>query len=183
MDIEIAKRSSAFRRRIDSIALINKLYKDEYGFLNACDDHFYSIIKKKLDKHFFMKISTNLLVEFVKKRDGVEGEVRIQYFIQSNARMLSSGANIKDFFVKNVRDFHINKIEDFVKNGSGWVLDKVVELLLTSNKCEHFRSGSSYIKLSDILLKKKAIINVKNFDNLCFKWAVLSALYPTKKKC
>lgn len=38
--------------------------------------------------------------------------------------------------------------------------------------------GSTYIKLAHDIQIKKAIINVKNTDNQCFTWAILSALYP-----
>src|SRR5690606_26557144 len=38
-----------------------------------------------------------------------------------------------------------------------------------------------YIPLPSWLQKKHAIINVKNDDQLCFKWAVLSALFPQDK--
>lgn len=183
MDIEIVQRSSAFRTRIKTIALVNKIYDDEHGFLNACVDKFSLIIEKSLNKYFFLKVNTNLLVEFVKKIDGVADGVRIQFFIQSNAQMMSNETNINHFFLKNVHDFHLKKIEDFVRNGSGWILDKVIELLLTISRCEHFRHGSSFIEISEVLRRKKAIINVKNLDNECFKWAVLSALYPAKKKC
>ena len=40
--------------------------------------------------------------------------------------------------------------------------------------------GSSYIELPKYLKKKKAIINVKNQDNECLKWALLSALHPVE---
>ena len=36
--------------------------------------------------------------------------------------------------------------------------------------------GSSYIPLPDWLAKKKAIINPKNSDLECFKWAVIAAM-------
>ena len=36
--------------------------------------------------------------------------------------------------------------------------------------------GSSYIKLPDLLAKKKAILNPKNLDEKCFKWAVIAGL-------
>ena len=35
--------------------------------------------------------------------------------------------------------------------------------------------GSSYIELPDALKAKGAVINVKNTDEQCFKWAVLKA--------
>ena len=41
--------------------------------------------------------------------------------------------------------------------------------------------GSSYIPLPDHLAKKKALINLKNEDNECFKWAVTRALNPADK--
>ena len=36
--------------------------------------------------------------------------------------------------------------------------------------------GSSYLPLPDWLAKKKVIINPKNLDRECFKWAIIAAL-------
>ena len=41
--------------------------------------------------------------------------------------------------------------------------------------------GSSYIPLSKFLAAKKAIINLKNEDDECFKWAITRALNPVEK--
>ncbi|XP_055388367.1 uncharacterized protein LOC129616887 [Condylostylus longicornis] len=41
--------------------------------------------------------------------------------------------------------------------------------------------GSSYIKLPHAIIKKKACINVKNYDNACFAWAIVSALCPVNE--
>ena len=41
--------------------------------------------------------------------------------------------------------------------------------------------GSSRIKLSDKLKGKKAIINMKNEDQKCFKWCITRALNPVEK--
>ena len=40
--------------------------------------------------------------------------------------------------------------------------------------------GSSYIPLPKILAAKKAIINFKNEDDECFKWAITRALHPVE---
>ncbi|XP_069365284.1 uncharacterized protein [Maniola hyperantus] len=42
--------------------------------------------------------------------------------------------------------------------------------------------GTSYIDLPQDIRAKKAVINVKNVDYMCFKWALLSALYPVSSK-
>ncbi|KAE9523040.1 hypothetical protein AGLY_016671 [Aphis glycines] len=44
-----------------------------------------------------------------------------------------------------------------------------------------FKRGSSYIPLPENIKNKHAIINVKNEDDKCFLWAILSALHPVKK--
>ena len=41
--------------------------------------------------------------------------------------------------------------------------------------------GSSYIPLSKFLAAKKAIINLNNDDDECFKWAITRALNPVEK--
>ena len=40
--------------------------------------------------------------------------------------------------------------------------------------------GSSYIPLPAFLAAKKVIINLKNEDDDCFKWAITRALNPVK---
>ena len=42
--------------------------------------------------------------------------------------------------------------------------------------------GSSYIPLPKFLAAKKAIVNLKNEDDECFKWAITRALNPVEKK-
>ena len=41
--------------------------------------------------------------------------------------------------------------------------------------------GSSYIPLPEYLAKKQALINLKNNDDQCFKWAVTRAVNPVEK--
>ena len=40
---------------------------------------------------------------------------------------------------------------------------------------------SSYIPLPKFLAAKKAIINLKNEDDECFKWAITRAINPVEK--
>ena len=38
--------------------------------------------------------------------------------------------------------------------------------------------GSSYFPLPDWITNKKAIVNIENKDDKCFRWCVLRYLYP-----
>ena len=73
----------------------------------------------------------------------------------------------------------VQKIEKFTKEGSGWMIDKCNTLFLNIAKYEPLK-GSSYIPLPEVLAHKKAIINVKNQDQECLRWALRSALFPAK---
>ena len=41
--------------------------------------------------------------------------------------------------------------------------------------------GSSYIPLPDWIMRKKAIVNIRNTDEKCFLWCVLRYLHPREK--
>jgi hypothetical protein len=41
--------------------------------------------------------------------------------------------------------------------------------------------GAGFAEIPEFLVKRKAIINVKNDDDFCFRWAVTRALHPVRK--
>uniref|UniRef100_A0ABD2WZB4 DNA-directed DNA polymerase n=1 Tax=Trichogramma kaykai TaxID=54128 RepID=A0ABD2WZB4_9HYME len=103
---------------------------------------------------------------------------------------------VKKVLDKQLKDAKIIFIKDFkvgewlVSNGfhnfydeenSGWTLHSIVHLAIHINKYNPARA-SSYIPLPKSIQDKKACLNVQNFDDCCFKWAILSALHKEIKK-
>ena len=72
------------------------------------------------------------------------------------------------------------QMDKWTKEGSGWVVTRVLCLYVNISKYTPLK-GSSYMELPKYLKKKEAIINVRNQDNECLKWALLSARHPVKK--
>ena len=68
----------------------------------------------------------------------------------------------------------------YLRNGSGWMLKRVVRLDITLSRLRPLR-GSSHIELPKVIAKRKALINMKNEDEECFKWAVTRTLNPVEK--
>ena len=68
----------------------------------------------------------------------------------------------------------------FQRQGSNWRFHSVLRLDLHTVKYVPL-GGSSYIPLPKFLVAKKAIINLKNEDDECFKWAIARALNPVEK--
>ena len=58
---------------------------------------------------------------------------------------------------------------------SKFVFDRIIHMDINFHRL-NLTGGSSYIPLPDWLAKMKAIINLKNSDMECFKWAVIAAM-------
>ena len=67
------------------------------------------------------------------------------------------------------------QIENPALRDSNFVFDRIIHMDIDFHRLNLTR-GSSYIPLPDWLAKKKAIINPKNSDLECFKWAVIAAM-------
>ena len=71
-------------------------------------------------------------------------------------------------------------VSNYRRKGSGWYFIGVIRLEIHTVEYKPLK-GSSYIKLPDNILTKKAIINIKNKDNKCFMWSILRYLHPNEK--
>ena len=85
-------------------------------------------------------------------------------------------ANSKELFSKT-KEAVLESLPKFQRQGSN---RSVLGLDLHKVKYEPL-GGSSYIPLPKFLAAKKAIINLKNEDGECFKWAITRALNPIEK--
>jgi len=72
------------------------------------------------------------------------------------------------------------QIEGWSERGSGWVVDEILEAFINVARNNPLRGGT-YMPLPDKLKSKKAIINVKNKDNMCLRWALRAHLFPANK--
>ena len=92
---------------------------------------------------------------------------------------MDASTNLTDFLSVSVERL-IELIESLQGRGSGWIFDEVLHFDILTNVYKPL-AGSSYIPLPKFLASKKAIINPKNSDQECFKWAVTEAVYPQKR--
>jgi len=65
-------------------------------------------------------------------------------------------------------------------NGSGWTFHSIVALDIHTIGYEPL-NGSSWAPLPKFIASKKAIVNMKNADNQCFKRCIARALNPAKR--
>ena len=81
-----------------------------------------------------------------------------------------------EIMIQNIEE----RIQNFNQRGSNWRFQRILSLDVHFTDYLPLR-GSSFIELPKGLKSKKAVINMKNEDQQCFKWCVTRALNPVNK--
>ena len=134
-------------------------------------------MEEELDQHQY-KVCLVFHVQLMKNNPSGLAKTTEAYF-RSNVMTILSAHAIDEAMQKAFAEIE-RRIEKWTNEGSGWVITKVLNVYLDIAKYTPLK-GSSYFDLPDYLKNKKAIVNVKNDDNECLKWALLSCKYPVEK--
>ena len=93
-----------------------------------------------------------------------------------NSRMMTVyNLNDNNEIVTAMIECMAQQIENPALRNSKFVFERILHIDIDFHRLNQTR-GSSYVPLPDWLMKKKAIINPKNSDMECFKWAVIAAM-------
>ena len=154
---------NAYRRyRIDGI-----LSMDPDTFLNRVRRFLIDLLKKKL-RTGAVRSQTTTWIRFRKDRELVELAINS---IMMNVYNLSDMDEIVNEMIAHMKE----QIKNPALLNSRFVFDEVLFTNVDFHQLNLTR-GSSYLPLPDWLAHKKAIINPKNKDQECFKWAVIAAM-------
>ena len=107
-----------------------------------------------------------------------EVEYTTAHFV-SLVEIILQGTNLDNLY-QRMTDKVLESLAAFQMRGSNWIFESIDVLELHTVKYEPL-NGSSYIPLPKALSNKKAIINMKNDDDECFKWCVTRALNPVSR--
>ncbi|XP_072401744.1 uncharacterized protein [Diabrotica undecimpunctata] len=169
---------SAFNSRIRTGVISNIKHKDPGSFLNDCKALFKRRIQNVLKKDEAVKVNMTFGGDF-EIASGEKIHKDTKYFTTSNSPIYRD-TNLDEWFEKKVVEPINRDLEEFQERDSGWALTAVVNLGVNINKFTP-QLGSSYIELPPQIKRKEACINVKNDDEACFAWSVISAVNPVDK--
>ncbi|XP_055308993.1 uncharacterized protein LOC129572903 [Sitodiplosis mosellana] len=180
--IEIEQRESAFQNRLSTFRITNKGHKDLDAFFEDCFKYFEPMIESLLDVHYMIKVSTCLQAIFEKSVISDCGETKVTQtiFIHSNSEIVDFETFLASFYDEYIANYIKNRVTEIELRGSGFSLKEIVEIEMQACSYDPY-NGATYIKTPKKLDSKKAIINVQNDDNQCFKYAILSAIKDIKK--
>lgn len=149
---------------------------------NGSKDIFYVLEKYKnkiraycayfMKKEKGIKFSITIKVQLKKFNDDTTAEV----FFCGKMRRLINLYEFKAMFNQSKEKIWQN-CEAWLKEGSGWIVDKIKQLDLKICSYKPYR-GSSYIESPDWVKFSRSVVNIKNTDDKCFLWHVAAAVFP-----
>ena len=123
-----------------------------------------------------VKLILSFMMEKVDIKSGEVIAKEAAFHSKTEVNLESTDSN--ELFSK-IKETVLESLAKFQRQGSNWRFHSVLRLDLHTVKYEPL-AGSSYIPLSKFLAEKKALINLKNEDDKCFKWAIARALNPVE---
>ena len=121
------------------------------------------------------KVQCILNVEMIQNRIGEDDVTSDPFFRSGQKENLGNNFEITEEMIQEM----IEAMENYNKRGSNWVFKRVIRLDVNFVRWKPL-SGSGWIPMPEKLAQKKAIINIKNTDNFCFKLCIARAKNPVK---
>ena len=123
-----------------------------------------------------VKIILNCLMKRIDLKTGEETKVEAAFHSEVKTNLL--GTNEKKLLNVMFEEV-LENMARFQRRGSNWRFEEVLKLEIHLVGFVPLK-GNSWIPLPETISKKKAVINMKNEDNECFKWCVTRALNPVE---
>ena len=168
------KEISAFNNYIDQYVIEGSDIYNGLSFLRNAKNSIINVLDSNRG------IKAILYFNCVMVREGAEGTISETFAFHSAIKIITESTDVEELFIEMVDEIETATQKAENAEGSGWVLFKVIGVTLHTAKWDPLNAGS-YIELPAFLKNKKAIINMKNQGNECFKWCVLRALNPVEK--
>ena len=172
---ELKQSSSALKKFATQYVIEGREGYDPQTFLSDVKRKVTTLLENN------RKTKVKLILRCIMEKTNIADGQRIE---QPAAFHSDVEVNLEGTDVNELYDTMIDKVMEHIANfqmqGSNWTFKSIIALEIHTVAYEPLR-GSSYIPLPRALATRKAIINLKNQDDECFRWAVLRAINPTDK--
>ena len=151
--------------------------KDLFKFFQNKKNSFIKVCQKEVETMKSIKVQFSLNAAFHINQDEKEEEMN-HYFnrmqpVILNRHNIDIIKALLNQFIHDVK----GEIEAWSERGSGWIMDKILEAYINVARYQPMRGGS-YMPFPAKLKNKKAVLNIRNRDNECLRWAIRAALFP-----
>jgi hypothetical protein len=170
MDKSTAMKNNSIVKEITS-----KIPMDEHTFLTKAKLTLCNL----LEQHRNTKIKLNLtcIMTRTDMATGEQQDDKATFWSETHENYPATDLN--DLY-EIMKEKVLDAFATYLNKGSSWRFKEVKSLTVHIDKNIPLR-GSSYKDLPKFVKDKKAVINIKNTDNECFRWCILRALNPVNK--
>ena len=101
--------------------------------------------------------------------------IKAKPFFNSGLQFFTGTTNISEVY-EEMKQKMTESFATYTSGGSEWIFQSIEKLFLKVDRYNP-QKMEGYIDLPQAIKTKKAVIYVKNKDNICFEYAILSALH------
>lgn len=178
--VELQVTNSAFKKRIRQFELVNKGYKLIEEFLHNAFFLYEVQINETVLQFDIIKTISYFSAEFERSIEISENSDPLfekrTIHIPTKMCEIYSNTDLKVHFQRDIIDYVVRRVDEVMIEGSGFTLSRIEQLSVQIFQYQPL-NASGFIELPKILKNKRAIINLKNTGNQCFKWSILAALH------
>jgi hypothetical protein len=172
----------AFKSFVKLYTLVpERKFQDPKQLILHYQNDFNELFSKLLSTDLNMKVQLCFQILFEKNLETEEGDdgfktiENIAYFCPFPS-ILNHVDNIDE--VLSTQALEIEKrIDRFVNQGSFWNVNRIIKVDIRIGKYIT-RYGCYDKKLPYVLYNKKALLNIKTFDDKCFLWSIIAHKFP-----
>ena len=176
LNFAFGRSNARFRDYTDQYTAENINYTGDWeGFMEQARNTIVNELGKNRNVKVFLNINANM-------RQIANGfnTSAVKYLDIKEGKIILEGTDLNELYDEMMRE--INEKMEVLQDveGSGWVFEGIKNIQILTVPYEPLR-GSKYIELPDYIAKKRAVVNIKNNDEDCFKWCILRGLNPTNE--
>lgn len=136
------------------------------------------LIESELITRKCLKLTMTLVSVYHRTTDAeIEPESGAMKHFNSKPKVISCGDDISESFEDSVSEV-IASSEEFSANKSGWGL--LQNLFILINILTFQLRGSQFIKLPNLLEKRRALLNIENKDSKCFLYCIAFGVFNSQ---
>ena len=157
-----------------------ELHQDLRQFHEGLRGEVLQVIHNESEAFGPIKYKVTVLIKL--KTQTNRGEEEIDYYTRQANPTILNAFNTQTVVERLDTELErqIEDLSNWVERGSGWVVAGISKAYLGFSRYNPLR-GVHYLPLPKDIQSKNAIINVKNRDNQCLRWALRAALFPVNK--
>lgn len=181
--LQFFERATAHHGYVRTLRAYARNYIDPHVLYRDARD----VIKDILNESNILRIRLLICISTLFRKttnDPDNPERRTFYFCSFCERILTNDQIVSkiDSAFKKI----LQSVDSFVRNGSGWVIDRIDFVDIHIGNYREIRGGCHHTQeLPSKLKNKKCLLNIKCRDNRCFLYCIAAKLFPRKsnKNC